>query len=313
MIIKRTLKFEMPNLKRCKLEEHEGEDEFPYSANKKKRRTNGYYSLCNGDVEGLSSGGSGSWFNNESCWAGEVESNLKQFTGDHRSLKSNQEGFGRSSRGRVRMLPSRFKNSVINLWRKEPKFDDTDTSFDEEDNVEIFIDEDKEKIDGLGFVRKPNKEKYRYNKNSKSFRNGVKEEDSEVGCIGFNNFDEYANYIGLKIDERSFSTMGSEEYASEFRYSGVERLRKANARKRKEIYKPEDFALGDIVWAKCGRSYPAWPAVVIDPILQAPEAVLRCCIPRTICVMFFGFSKNGKQRVTLSFSLSLCVYFCQRD
>lgn len=302
MIIKRTMKFDMPNLKRCKLEEPGGED-FAYSGSTKKRRTNGYYSLCsNGDVEDFSSG-SGSWFNDESYWAGEVESNLKRLNGDDLSLNPNSDGFQRSLRGRVRTIPSRFNNSVLSVWKNEPKFDETDTSFDEEDSVEVFMEEDTEKIDGLGILRKPKKEKYTY-KNSKSFQDGVKEEDDDLGCIGFNNFD-YAKYIGLKIDDGTFPSMGAEDYDSSFRYSGVRRLKKTNVGKRKEIYRPEDFALGDIVWAKCGRSYPAWPAVVIDPLLQAPEAVLRCCVPGAICVMFYGFSKNGKQRVKFSVSL-LC-------
>lgn len=72
-----------------------------------------------------------------------------------------------------------------------------------------------------------------------------------------------------------------------------------NGKRKKGVYRLEDFALGDLVWAKCGKSYPVWPAVVIDPILQAPESVLSRCVPAAICVMFFGYSKNGKQRVNL--------------
>ncbi|XP_024020947.1 histone-lysine N-methyltransferase ATX3 isoform X2 [Morus notabilis] len=248
MIIKRPLKFEMPNLKRCKLEEPDGEADYAYSANAKKPRANGLYSLCNGDVEGLT-GGSGSWFSEDSHWNGEVESNLKR-----------REGFGKSSRGRIRMLPSKFSNSVLNYWKKESKSEETDTSFDEEDNnVKIFAEESKRKIDELGFVRNQKKEKY-----------GMKNSND---CIGFDNFE-----------------------CSGFGLLGVETLGKANVGKRREIYKPEDFTLGDIVWAKCGRSFPAWPAVVIDPLLEAPEPVLRCCVPGAICVMFYGFSKRGKQR-----------------
>ncbi|KAJ4828953.1 hypothetical protein Tsubulata_028376 [Turnera subulata] len=44
------------------------------------------------------------------------------------------------------------------------------------------------------------------------------------------------------------------------------------------------------------KRYPWWPAVVIDPILNAPEAVLSCCVPGAICLMFYGYSKNGTQR-----------------
>ncbi|KAK9121966.1 hypothetical protein Syun_019583 [Stephania yunnanensis] len=66
--------------------------------------------------------------------------------------------------------------------------------------------------------------------------------------------------------------------------------------KRRGFYRPEDFVLGDIVWAKSGKRYPAWPAIVIDPMLQAPDAVLSSCIPGAICVMFFGYSGNGNRR-----------------
>ncbi|GMN42921.1 hypothetical protein TIFTF001_012121 [Ficus carica] len=243
MIIKRALKFEMPNLKRCKLEAIDGGEDYRYSAAaaaKKRRGANGFYSLCNGDAGDLSSG-SGNWFNEESYWNGEVESDLKPLNAPNRVSK----GFGKSSRGRVRMFPSKFNNSVFNYWKKESKSEESDN------NVKIFAEEGEDNI---------HKEKYRI-KNS-----------------GFDEF-ECEKYIGLK------PLVGGEEG-----------LRKENVGKRKEIYKPEDFALGDIVWAKCGRSFPAWPAVVIDPLLEAPEQVLRCCIPGAICVMFYGFSKNGKQR-----------------
>ncbi|KAG4916643.1 hypothetical protein JHK87_054200 [Glycine soja] len=53
--------------------------------------------------------------------------------------------------------------------------------------------------------------------------------------------------------------------------------------KKKDIFKLDDFVLGDIVWAKCGKKHPAWPAVVIDPLLQAPKSVLSCCVPGALC------------------------------
>lgn len=286
MIIKRTMKFEMPNLKRCKLEESNGED-YPYLVNKKKRRTNGY-SCVNGEVEDISSG-SGSLFNDESFWAGEVESNLKRSNG-RLALNGSSKGFRRSSRGRVQILPSRFNDSVLSIWKNEAKFDETDTSFEEEDVDEVFVKEDRERIDELRFARQ-------YKEDKNTFVNSKLSPDAEV-----KNFDS-RKYIGSECDGNSFPRMGTEEYTHGLSFPVLERVRKANTGKRKEIYRPEDFALGDIVWAKCGRSYPAWPAVVIDPILQAPEAVLSCCIPGAICVMFFGFSKNGKQRVRLSPSI----------
>lgn len=305
MIIKRTMKFEMPNLKRCKLEESNGED-YSFSVNAKKRRTNGCYSCGNGEVDEFSSG-SCSWFNDESSWAGEVESNLKRSSGK-RALNGSSKGFRKSSRGRVQILPSRFNDSVINIWKnEESRFDEKNTRLEEEE-VDEFVTEDRERVDELRFLRQYEEEKYTFI-NSKLPPYGVKEEDVEVDCLEFKNLDRRKFVVDPECDGNSLPRIGTKEYAHGFNIPGLERLRKASTGKGKEIYRPEDFALGDIVWAKCGRSYPAWPAVVIDPILQAPEAVLSCCIPGALCVMFFGFSKNGKQRVNLYHSQGMMYLF----
>ncbi|EEC70185.1 hypothetical protein OsI_00917 [Oryza sativa Indica Group] len=66
--------------------------------------------------------------------------------------------------------------------------------------------------------------------------------------------------------------------------------------KKEDFYWPEDFVLGDVVWARSGKKCPAWPAVVIDPLLHAPAVVLNSCIPGALCVMFFGFSSGGHGR-----------------
>jgi len=72
-----------------------------------------------------------------------------------------------------------------------------------------------------------------------------------------------------------------------------------NGKRKRDVCRLEDFCLGDIVWAKCGKTHPAWPAVVIDPFLRAPKSVISCCVPSSLCVMFFGYSKNGKRRVRI--------------
>ena len=46
--------------------------------------------------------------------------------------------------------------------------------------------------------------------------------------------------------------------------------------------------LGDIVLG-------IWPEIVIDPMFEAPEAVLSSCVADVIVLCFFGCSKNGKQ------------------
>ncbi|KAL8172557.1 hypothetical protein V2J09_024361 [Rumex salicifolius] len=68
----------------------------------------------------------------------------------------------------------------------------------------------------------------------------------------------------------------------------------ANAGKRKGVYKVEDFTEGDIVWAKTGKKSPAWPAIVINPMEQAPDAVLKESVPNTRCVMYYGYCNKGK-------------------
>ncbi|TKY55983.1 Histone-lysine N-methyltransferase ATX4 [Spatholobus suberectus] len=66
--------------------------------------------------------------------------------------------------------------------------------------------------------------------------------------------------------------------------------------KKEGLYGPEDFYAGDIVWAKARRKEPFWPAIVIDPMRQAPELVLKSCILDAACVMFLGYSGNENQR-----------------
>lgn len=102
----------------------------------------------------------------------------------------------------------------------------------------------------------------------------------------------YSSSVGRR------SVVNAESNTSGISFEGVDQKvnGNGNGERRREVYKPEDFALGDIVWAKCGKRYPAWPAVVIDPVLEAPDSVLSCCVPGALCVMYFGYSKNGTLR-----------------
>jgi hypothetical protein len=284
MIIKRTMKLEMTNLKRCKLEDSDWEEEdygYAHSVNPKKRKPNGYHSAGNSGVEGFSNGSGYSW------WDGEFESNSKQLNGK-RTLKRNTERFRppllKSSRGRIQMLPTRLYDSVVEIWRTENSKFDKDSS----------LEGDAMEVEDMGFDKKSEEDKSRFKNSSSS--------TGEVACVGYKNLD-YRNYLNSSSSKantfgvNSSELIDSEGYKSRFSSIGIERMAKENSHKKKEVYKPEDFALGDIVWAKCGRRYPAWPAIVIDPILQAPETVLSCCVPGAICVMFYGYSKNGTQRV----------------
>lgn len=67
--------------------------------------------------------------------------------------------------------------------------------------------------------------------------------------------------------------------------------------KMKDIMATKNLKVGDVVWAKAGRWHPAWPAVIIDPQMQAPEVVLNACVRGTICVMYYSFLA-GEKRVS---------------
>jgi hypothetical protein len=66
----------------------------------------------------------------------------------------------------------------------------------------------------------------------------------------------------------------------------------------------ENFYVGDIVWARSGkRNDPAWPAKVVDPLREAPESVRKAFVAGRLCVMFFGpSSSKGRDRVYTFFS-----------
>ncbi|CAH8348109.1 unnamed protein product [Eruca vesicaria subsp. sativa] len=52
---------------------------------------------------------------------------------------------------------------------------------------------------------------------------------------------------------------------------------------------------------KSGKVEQFWPAIVIDPMTQAPELVLHSCIPDSACVVFFGHSENENERNVFDF------------
>ncbi|GFP91907.1 histone-lysine n-methyltransferase atx4 [Phtheirospermum japonicum] len=59
-----------------------------------------------------------------------------------------------------------------------------------------------------------------------------------------------------------------------------------------DFYKSCDFVIGDVVWAKYGNCFATWPAIVIDPMYDAPLSVPRKSVPGNLCVMFYGHSKS---------------------
>ncbi|XP_044480536.1 histone-lysine N-methyltransferase ATX3-like isoform X2 [Mangifera indica] len=298
MIIKRPSKFETANSYRSKIEdpfyedEDEDAEEVVYVSNptKRRRKDGDDNRSMHLEVDDFSSG-SGSWISDDaSYWGSKYESNSKNFNyinkGKNRSSVKHQSPASKLLRGRAQMLPSKHDDSVLVVG-------DTDSSFgDDDDNDEEVKDGFGRKYNGTSFVR----DKFGFgSSNYYSLR------EKEMGYVGFNDFDprEYLVSRNSAMPVQNLNSVpfvDNEQYIPQFSSRNVDRLTKQKGKRKKDVYKPEDFALGDLVWAKCGRTYPAWPAIVIDPIVHAPEAVLRCCIPGALCVMFFGYSKNGTQR-----------------
>lgn len=327
MIIKRNLKSQMPRLKRSKPVDSAVEDD-ESSARKRRKTTNGYYplnllgevaagiipvslhGLVLSSVAAAKKGFSASWCTEVSCSpeVQELKSNGRDSTAEkiNGKVEVQRPPLVRTSRGRVQVLPSRFNDSVIENWRKESKTSLRDYSFDEE------IECKKEKFS----FRTPKTCSQNAKKMNNIDRNGLKckkysalcededeDEDGEVEkYTAVKNF-----YMKKHSSSRSSLTSIHEQVVVEERFAveamdgqADESFRLGCSERTDGLYGPEDFYSGDIVWAKPGKKEPFWPAIVIDPLSQAPELVLRACIPDAACVMFFGYSGNENQRVCIS-------------
>ncbi|KAG8045703.1 hypothetical protein GUJ93_ZPchr0008g13782 [Zizania palustris] len=120
------------------------------------------------------------------------------------------------------------------------------------------------------------------------------EEELYLACRNISRSSRSGGFSGSAVTSLSNA---SRNVALERRSVVVEcKPKREGGEKREDFYWPEDFVLGDVVWAKSGKKCPAWPALVIDPLLHAPEVVLNSCIPGALCVMFFGYSSGGHGR-----------------
>ncbi|KAI5561829.1 hypothetical protein BDE02_15G012900 [Populus trichocarpa] len=352
MIIKRNLKSQMPSLKRCnKLGDNsacEEDDNSPLSRRKKRKLksnshhgSSGYYPLnllrevaagvipvSLKSLNGFAAAAS-SWCTEVSC--SPPESNARDSTktravndnsncNSNRTVEVSRPPLVRTSRGRVQVLPSRFNDSVIEIWRKESKTNLHDYSFgdNDNDNDEDVVDDDDDDVDydiqfnsnssrkvkvkvKMGFgLRRMGRNVSKVKKQSRHCAGKYvdtceEEEEKEDDEVKFNGgFDMKKYYSSCS---RSTLTSVHENLVVDDTECGGVLDSSSGERKEDELFGPEDFYSGDIVWAKSGNKYPFWPAIVIDPMTQAPELVLRSCIADAACVMFFGCSGNdGNQR-----------------
>ncbi|KAM3018296.1 hypothetical protein FF2_002067 [Malus domestica] len=318
MIIKKNLKSQMPSLKRCKLGESPGEDDD--NSGRKKRKTNGYYPLSLlgevaasiipvslhgllGSVGASEPGFSASWCTRVSCSPEDESKSKNRESATTAKTEVSRPPLVRTSRGRVQVLPSRFNDSVIENWKKESKTSLRDYNVDEEIEckkekptfkAQKLVSQNTKKMrnaDGIGY-------------NSKKYSALCEEDEEEEveGSVPFKSFDNRKYSSSPSTLSSMHAQLGEDDKCAVVEIDEgnglVETVRaaKENGERKDGLYGPEDFYSGDIVWAMPGKKEPFWPAIVIDPMSQAPELVLRSCIPDAACVMFFGYSGNGNQR-----------------
>ncbi|CAL9137056.1 unnamed protein product [Musa acuminata var. zebrina] len=319
MIIKRSQRVLMPTLKRCNAEVAAGDGDGEGGGRRRKRRRESFPLEVLGDVAAAGfpyvALGLGRWLGGEdvaggaavasslcsevSCCSGEMDSESRNERRREREQpreapppSESRPPVVRTSRGRAQVLPARFNDSVlIDPWKKEkpkPK----------------ALESDSEVKEPMG----PQKENCR-NKHSRF---------SSVIPNPVALFDEEERYracrnISSKKYSLSRSTLTSLHESLEARekrlplaptvedplgylydrMSVKEKLHKKTSEQRKDYCHLGGFAFGDIVWAKPGKNYPVWPAMVIDPMQQAPEHVVDSCISGAVCVMFFGYFGSG--------------------
>lgn len=324
MIIKRNLKSVMPSLKRCRNGDSGGDDD-EGSRNRKKRKEsdkNGYYPLhLLGEVAagvipfsgyGLqrimaarAKGGAAeaSWCTEVSCCQDEEESKSKKKESSNRVQEVARPPLVRTSRGRVQALPSRFNDSVLDNWKKEKsKATVKELTLDPEFNPY------KEKMSlKNGKIRNEvgNKKSIDDNINYQCRKPSplLDAETVEFGINGSKSFDIRklcSSRSSLTSQHDRYWEMDkclNEDFEECVELSCIEALAMGEGERKPPRFGPENFNFGDIVWAISGKHCPAWPAIVLDPKTQVPQQVSNFQVPGTVCVMFFGYSGNGTQRV----------------
>ncbi|KAE8736400.1 Histone-lysine N-methyltransferase ATX3 [Hibiscus syriacus] len=293
MIIKRNLKSQMPSLKRCKLGDSVGEDEDNLGKTRKKRKVDDYYPLALlGEVatgiipfslHRFIASETDKGFSASLCAdvSYSPDAVLDSSNAKNQTVEIARPPLVRTSRGRVQVLPSRFKDSVIENWKKESKTSLPECSLEDGDDDDDYDFECKK--DKSSFKKPKN-----WKQNMKKWRS-----EEKNGYKGKNIL-----HCARKMEEeqaRELFVKENEMYSNGIDIDDLTTLKQAsfeNGERKDGIYEPDDFYAGDIVWARPGKREPFWPAVVIDTMTQAPELVLRSCTPEAACVMFFGHSGN---------------------
>ncbi|KAL6498830.1 hypothetical protein OROGR_028377 [Orobanche gracilis] len=197
----------------------------------------------------------------------------------------------KSSRGRKQALPMKYRDSVLHPWKKDKSecFDDLKSCVADDggylQDVPLKRKEAFASYGNMYLVKKPRKERQFESPQSKNI---------SVEQL-HHNHSSHSTVTSVYEGDSSFSPL-MEKVGNLNGHTGLMKpVKKKVVEKKADFFEPADFVTGDIVWAKCGKNFPAWPAIVIDPIWQAPEGVLRACVPGTLCVMFYGYSRTRQR------------------
>ncbi|PIN13894.1 histone H3 (Lys4) methyltransferase complex, subunit SET1 [Handroanthus impetiginosus] len=209
-----------------------------------------------------------------------------------RRVANNKPPLLKSSTGRKQALPKKFNDSVLHSWKKE-KSDSCD------DSKSCLADNDEYARNVHGSKKLKRKELSASSDDIyliKKQRNDLSQPVFRLKNIILEPYSSSGSSVTSIYEGVSCVSPVVESGGRMNGFAGLkDPVREKVVEKKADFYEPGDFVTGDIVWAKCGKKIPAWPAIVIDPMWQAPEAVLRACVPGTLCVMFYGYSKNGKR------------------
>ncbi|XP_051142788.1 histone-lysine N-methyltransferase ATX5 [Andrographis paniculata] len=278
MIIKKSLKTVMPIMKRCRGADSAGDDDESSSSSRKKRRADGYYRL---DLLGKVAAGiipfNGYGIEkiteevSEGKGGGATPLKLKE-----ESKEESPPPPVRTSRGRVRLLPSRFNDSVLDNWKKEGSISTGKNT----------VRNSGQDTDYVPFEKKDNS---KFSSKSLKIRGDLTTgKKNSFQCRKFSPLSE-EEIAELRNSSAALQEQleDTEEEPDEccVAISSVDRLHRA-----------KDFAEGDTVWAISGKNCPAWPAIVLNQESQVPQQVYNFRVAGAVCVMFFGYSGNGTQR-----------------
>ncbi|CAA0838929.1 Histone-lysine N-methyltransferase ATX3 [Striga hermonthica] len=200
----------------------------------------------------------------------------------------------KSSRGRKQVLPVKFSDSVLHPWKKEKEKSESC------DDLKSCVADNNKCVQDA-----PLKKKLKKKEASVSFGDiylvKKRRTEKQYGDFLFKNVvsepypSSRSSVTSINEGLSSFSPMMKKVEKQNGHARLMKRVKEKVVKKKADFYEPSDFVMGDLVWAQCGKHFPSWPAVVIDPLWQAPEAVLRACVPGTLCVMFYGYSRNGQR------------------